>query len=199
MRVINIKCWVDWKTEKGKRTVQASFNVSFQEKKNVLYVTRSPETQQLHRRTQVHSCFSFCWSQCVFLMFTCMVQVSHVVLLSPGGGKGPFLLHVGLLKKVSYVLEASCPQPPGGWLEPGGMPVSTPTLTEAAGPIWLVICTRDLYKAMGKRGGHWTKCSLAVRRRMCCWVSCVSYGYMCPRDTKVTMTGSSGALVEFKF
>lgn len=134
MRVINIKCWVDWKTEKGlRRTVQASFNVSFQEKKNVLLCNKKSRGTTASQKTQVHSCFSFCWSQCVFLTFTCMVQASHVVLLSPGAGKGPFLLHVGLLKKVSYVLEASCPQPPGGRLEPGGMPVSTPTLSHDRG------------------------------------------------------------------
>lgn len=64
-----------------------------------------------------------------------MVQASRVVLLSPGAGKGPFLLRVGLLKKVSYVLEASRPQPPGDRLDPGGMPVSTPTVTEAVRPM----------------------------------------------------------------
>ena len=55
-------------------------------------------------------------------------------LLSPGAGKGPFLLHVGLFKKVSYVLEASHPQPPGDWLDPHDMPVPTPDSDKAMGP-----------------------------------------------------------------
>lgn len=165
MRIINIKCWVDWKIEKGlRRTAQASSNVLFQEKKNVLSRNKKSRGTATSQKTQVHSCSSFCWSQCVFLTFTCMVQESHVVLLSPGAGKGPFLLHVGLLEKVSYVLEASRPQPPGDRLDPGGMPVSAPTVTEAVGPIWLVIFTQDLYKAVRRRGGHWTKCSSTSKK-----------------------------------
>lgn len=127
MRIISTKCWVDWETEKGlRRTAQTSFNVSFQKKKkNVLSCNRKSRGTT-SPKTQVHSCSSFCWSQCVFFLFTCTVQASHVFLLSPGAGKGPFPPHVGLLKKVSYVLEASHPQPPGDWLDPHDMPVPIP-------------------------------------------------------------------------
>ena len=120
MRIINTKCWVDWKTGKGlRRTEQTSFNVSFQKKKIFSHVTGSLEYNNVTEDPGSFLLFILLVSMCVLHIhmygssITCTVQASHVYLPSPGAGKGPFLLHVGLFKKVSYDLEASHPQPPG--------------------------------------------------------------------------------------
>lgn len=125
MRIINAKCWVDWETEKGlRRTAQISFNVSFQKKKMFSHVTGSLEAR-LHQRPRfIPALHSNGLNVCSFHSHVRFRH--HMYLLSPGAGKGPFPPHVGLFKKVSCVLEASHPQPPGDWLDPHDMPVPIP-------------------------------------------------------------------------
>ena len=130
MRIINTKCRVEWKTEKGlRRTTQTSFNVSFQEKKMAFSCNKKSRGSTTSWKTLVCSFSSFCWSQNVFFMVTCwllIIQVSRVYLPSPGVEEGPFLPCVGLFKKVSSVLEAPHPQPPADGPDLGNTPVHTP-------------------------------------------------------------------------